>query len=166
MPIRTILLLVVLILIAIFAALNWSAFMAPATLSLGFTDVRAPLGLVMLGLIALVTGLCLIFTVYLQTSVLLEARRHARELHANRKLAEQAEASRYTELRAFLETELQRLAERDDETRSALLAKIDETERDLRLAIEQSGNTLAAYIGELEDRLDRPGQQETIKRLT
>lgn len=166
MPIRTILLIVIVGALAIFAALNWSAFMAPTALSVGFADVQAPLGLIMLGLIVLLTTLFLIFIVYLQTSVLLEARRHAKELHANRELADQAEASRFTDLRGYLEAEMQRVSERDAEARTAVLAKIDDLDRDLRSSIEQSGNTLAAYIGELEDRLDRTAQGQDIKRLT
>lgn len=155
MPIRTVLLLVMFGAIAIFAALNWNAFLAPTTLSLGIADVQAPLGMIMLGLIVLLTIMFLVFIVYLQTSVLLEARRHAKELQANRELADQAEASRFTDLRSYLEAELQRVAERDVEARTAMLARLDDVDRDLRASIEQSGNTLAAYIGELEDRLDK-----------
>ncbi|OGB23616.1 MAG: Signal transduction histidine kinase [Burkholderiales bacterium RIFCSPLOWO2_02_FULL_57_36] len=166
MPIRTVLLLIVAGAIAVFAALNWSAFMAPTTLSLGVTDIQAPLGLVMLGLIVLLTMLFLVFVVYLQTSVLLEARRHAKELQVNRELADQAEASRFTDLRGYLEAELQRVAERDTETRTAVLGRLDEVDGNLRGMIEQSGNTLAAYIGELEDRLDRSMQGQGPNRLT
>ncbi|MHB1226798.1 MAG: hypothetical protein ACYC0O_04635 [Desulfurivibrionaceae bacterium] len=36
-----------------------------------------------------------------------------------------------------------------------MLARLDQLDRDLRSAVEQSGNTLAAYIGELEDRLEK-----------
>jgi len=106
MPLRTVLLLIVLAAIALFAALNWSAFLAPTTLSLGFAQVQAPLGLIMLGLIALLTALFLGYLVYLQTTVLLESRRHAKELQAQRELADQAEASRFTELRAYLDARL------------------------------------------------------------
>lgn len=166
MPIRTILLLVVLGLVVVFAALNWSAILAPTTLSLGVSEVQAPLGLIMLGLIVLLTTLFLMFIVYLQTSVLLEARRHAKELQANRELADQAEASRFTDLRSYLEAELQSVAERDAEARTAVLEKIDTVDRDLRFLIEQSGNTLAAYIGELEDRIERTGAAPAQNRLT
>lgn len=155
MKVRTLFLLLTLAAIAAFTALNWSAFMTPTTLSLGVANVQAPLGLVMLGLVAFLAALFLVFVVYLQTSVLLEARRHARELQANRELAGQAEASRFTELRGFLEAELRRQAGLDAESRAILLARLDQLDRDLRSAVEQSGNTLAAYIGELEDRLER-----------
>lgn len=155
MKIRTLFLLIGLGAVAVFAMLNWSVFTAPATLSLGVAHVQAPLGLVMLGLVAFLAALFLVFVVYLQTSVLLEARRHARELQANRELADQAEASRFTELRGFLEAELTRQAGLDAESRVVVLARLDQLDRDLRSAVEQSGNTLAAYIGELEDRLER-----------
>ena len=155
MKVRTLFLLLTVAAIAVFTALNWSAFMAPATLSLGVANVQAPLGLVMLGLVAFLAALFLVFVVYLQTSVLLEARRYARELQASRELAGQAEASRFTELRGFLEAELTRQAGLDAESRVVVLARLDQLDRDLRTAVEQSGNTLAAYIGELEDRLER-----------
>lgn len=154
MPIRTLLLLGVVAAIAIFAALNWDVFTTSSTLSVGVADVQAPLGLVMLGLTAVLTVFFLVFIVYLQTSVLIEARRHARELQANRELADQAEASRFTDLRTFLEAELQRLADREASTSTAVQARLDGLERDLRTSVEQSGNTLAAYIAELEDRLE------------
>lgn len=126
MPLRTLVLVAVLVAVALFAALNWSVIVAPTTLSLGFAEVQAPLGLVLLGLIAVLGTLFLLYVVYLQSSVLLETRRHARELEAQRALAEQAEASRYSELRALLEARLRELE-----------------------------NSLAAMIGELGERLER-----------
>ncbi|MBA3035800.1 MAG: LapA family protein [Desulfobacterium sp.] len=154
MKIRTLFLLIILVAITAFAALNWSVFTTPATLSLGVTVIQAPLGLVMLGLLAFLSAVFLVFVIYLQTSVLLEARRHARELHANRELANQAETSRFTELREFVEAELKRQANSGAESSAALMVRLDQLDRDLRSAVEQSGNTLAAYIGELEDRIE------------
>jgi hypothetical protein len=161
MKIRSLLLLLVLVAIAAFAALNWNAFMASTTLSLGVTDIQAPLGLFMLGVVAFLCAVFLVFVVYLQGSILLEARRHARELQAHRGLADQAEASRFTELRGFLDVELKRLASLDAESRAAVLTRLDVIDQGLRLALQQSENTLSASLGELEDRLEssafRPG---------
>ena len=126
MQLRNVFLLIALAIVVIFAALNWNAIMTPTTLSVGIAQVQAPLGLVMLGIVAVLTTLFLLYVVYLQTTVLMETRRHARELQAQRELADQAEASRFTELRTFLET---RLAELE--------------------------NSLSAAIGEMRDRLDR-----------
>jgi uncharacterized integral membrane protein len=155
MNLRTLALLLVLAAIAVFAALNWSAFMAPTTLSLGFGEVQAPLGLIMLGMTALLALAFLVYVVYLQTSVLLEARRHARALQASRELADQAEASRFTDLRAYLEAELAKLASQGEASQASVVERVDQLERNLRAAVDQSSNAMAAYIGELDDRLKR-----------
>src|ERR687897_498340 len=154
MYLRTLMILAVLILIAIFSALNWSAFIAPTVLSLGFTSVEAPLGLILLAIVALLTLLFLVYITYLQSTVLLESRRHARELQSQRDLAEQAETSRFNQLQTSMETELEKLAGDMEQSKSLLLTRLDQLERDLRAALEQTGNSLAAYIGELEDRFD------------
>lgn len=155
MKLHTLLLLLVLAAIAALAALNWRVFIAPTELSLGFASVQMPLGLIMLELLTLLTVLFLIFIVYLQASALLKTRHHSHELRAARELADQAETSRFTELRAFLEAELTKQANLNAESKSNVLARIDQLEHDLRSFAEQSGNTLAAYIGELEDRLEK-----------
>lgn len=154
MKLHSLLLLLIVLAIAAFAALNWNVFVVPTELSLGFTVVQIPLGLVMLGLLAFVTALFLAFVVYLQGSALLETRRHSRELQTHRELSDQAEASRFTELRAFLDTGLKGQNDLLAQSKAELIARIDLQERELQSRIEQSGNTLAAYIGELENRLD------------
>lgn len=155
MYLRTLLLLIVLGAIAIFAVVNWGAFTTPTTLSLVFAIVQAPLGLIMLGLAAMLTVLFLVFLVYLQTSVIIEARRSARELRTQRELAERAETSRFTELRSFLEAEMPKLAGQGANLSIDVQTRLDQLDQNVRSSIEQAGNTLAAYIGELEDRLER-----------
>ena len=154
MKLRALVLIGVLGLFLIFIILNWTTIMAPTTLYLGVTRVNAPLGLVMLGMMAILTALFLVFVVYLQTSVLFEARRHAKELQSNRELADKAEASRFTELRQFMEAEIQKQAIAQAEAESTFLAKLDTLNADIHRAIDVSGNSLSAYIGELEDRLE------------
>lgn len=126
MPLRTVVLIVVLALIALFAALNWPAFIAPTTLSFGVAQVQAPLGLILLGLLAFLTAMFLSYLVYLQTTVILEWRRQQKALEAQRELADQAEVSRFTELRAHLDTRLTEIE-----------------------------GSLAAQLGEMRDRLQR-----------
>ncbi|MDO8320133.1 LapA family protein [Rhodoferax sp.] len=153
MRIRSLLLLLVLTLIAAFTALNWSVFLADTPLSLGVSTVQAPLGLVMLGLLIFVVVYCLVYVLYLQSNVLMDARRNAKELQTHRELADKAEASRFTELRGFVEAGLKQNAEHDKAAQQALMARLDALETALRSSVEQSGNSLSAYIGELEDRL-------------
>jgi uncharacterized integral membrane protein len=155
MPLRTILILFAAGVLAFFAALNWGAFTAPTTLRFGFGTVDAPLGLIMLGLTVLLAILFLAFVIYLQTTVLIDARRHARELQAQRALADESEASRYSQLRHFLEDELQKAQRQRERGQADVLAKLDQLDRELRTAVEQSANTLAAYVGEVDDFLKR-----------
>ena len=155
MKIRTLLVLLLLVLVSAFAALNWSVFTAPATLSLGLVDIQAPLGLVMLGLLVSVTLVFLVFVLYLQSVVFVDMRRHAREMREQRQLAEQAEASRLTELREFLTLEFQKQASAQADAKTAVTARMDQIDHGFRSALEQSNNTVAAYIGELEDRFER-----------
>jgi cbb3-type cytochrome oxidase subunit 3 len=160
MKLRTVFLLLVLAAIAAFSALNWHAFITPTTLSLGVAEVQAPLGVVMLGITAFLTVFFLIFVVYVQASALFESRRHAQELQANRELADKAEASRFTELRAFIESELSKLAGSGIAGRpeSTVMARIDRLEQDLLGALQQTENSLAAYVGEIDDRLSGKAQ--------
>lgn len=158
MKVRTLLLLMVLLAIVIFTALNWTVITTPTTLSLLVATVEAPLGLIMLGMLLLLTGVFTIFAGYQQTSTLLEARQQTKALEAQRKLADQAEASRITELQNLLNSALLRLEQQSVESRQATAARLDRLEQDLRAAVAQEGTTLSAYIGQLEDRLDRHNQ--------
>ncbi|MBN9461891.1 MAG: LapA family protein [Burkholderiales bacterium] len=155
MSLRSLLFLLVFGVLAAFVLVNWGALNAPTTLSLAFAQVQAPLGIVMLGFVVAVTVLFLAYIVYLQMSGLLETRRHGKELQTQRTLADQAEASRFTELRGFLDGEFARLGQRQAELDAALRARLDTLERQLKLDIEQQGNSLSAFVGELGERIDR-----------
>ena len=155
MYLRTFLIIFVLTVLGFFVAMNWSAFVSPTTLSLGFGTVGAPLGLILLAIVGLITLLFLIYIVFLQSSSLWEGRRQTRELQSQRELADRAEESRFQQLRSTMETELKNLDAQAQEAKTTILARLDALERDMRSAVEQSGNTLAAYLAEIEDRFER-----------
>ena len=141
---RMLVTIVLLFLFAAFVAVNWSAFIAPTTLSLLVTTVQAPLGLVLLGAMLVLAAVFIGYTAWWQGRMLIETRRHTQELHAQRALADQAEASRFTALQNAMQAEMER-------TR----AHLDTRATELRQALQDSGNTLAAYIGEVEDKVER-----------
>lgn len=153
MNLRSLFLLLVLAAIAAFTVLNWSVFIVPTDLNLVITSVRAPLGLVMLGVLAFLLAIFLTYVVYLQTTVLLDSRSHAKELAANRKLADQAEASRFTELQKFLDAELKSIAVSQKEHQLQILERVGALEQAVQQSIEQSGNSLAASLGEMDERM-------------
>lgn len=154
---RNVFLLVLIIAMAVFAWRNWAVFSEDKTLSLIFTQVTAPFGIVMLSIMAVLVVIYFLYTVGLETAALLEVKKYARELLSTRKLADEAEASRFSELKKWLEGELEGLKAQSPaglETKlQALVERIDQVEHELREDIEKAGNTLAAYIGELEDQL-------------
>jgi uncharacterized integral membrane protein len=136
MRVRTVLVIVVMLLLTVFVAINWPAFVAPTMLNLLVVRIEAPLGLVMLGLQVLAL---LVFAVYIamwQGAVLLQSRRHTKEMQAQRTLADEAEASRFTELRTMLHGEFEQL----------------------RSEMRDHANSVAATVGELDGRLQGPGQ--------
>jgi len=165
MYLRTILIVLALGALALFTAANWSAFTTPTTLSVIFATIEAPLGLVLLGMVVLLAALFLIYVVYLQSSVLFETRRHARELHAQRELAEHAEISRLHDLRLFLETQLQNLGKQTEQSKAELSARLDQLEGELRQSIEQCQNSLAASMAEIDDRLEHGAGESQPRKL-
>ena len=143
---RTLVLLLIVAATAALAVLNWTALSEPSPISLGVTTVDAPLGLIMLGLTVLLGVFFIAYVLSLQGSVLLDTRRHTKEMQAQRELADKAEASRFTELRAFLENQHQ-------QTQSQLMARLDALESHLAARAQQSDNSTAAYVGQLEQQL-------------
>jgi hypothetical protein len=155
MGVRSAFLFVIVLLIAALAALNWATLAAPTAVWLGFMTVTAPLGLIMLGLTVVLAAFFLVYVLYLHSSVLLDTKRHTREMQAQRDLADNAEASRFTELRSFLETQENSHMTRNAERHAAMLARLEQLETALRLRSDQSDNTMAAHIGQLEDRMEK-----------
>lgn len=145
--------------VTVFAAINWASFTTSSSLSLIVTSVEAPLGLVMLCLTGIAVMLALLFAAHLKTAMLFESRKHSLEMQAQRKLADATEASRLTELQRVMEARLQENAEQRTAGQIDLTTRLALIEKNLQESIEQSGNTLAAYIGELEDRLEQPSRR-------
>lgn len=150
---RILVVLLVLVFTGLFALLNWTAFTTPTTLQFGFGSFVAPLGMIMLGLVAIVSVVFTVWALSLQASLLADQRRQARELQAQRELADQAEASRFTELRQFLAEELQRVREESAAAHAGLMTRFGQMEMDTRRHLEDTEHSLAATLGALDDRL-------------
>lgn len=143
------------VLLAAFATLNWMAIATPSTLHLGFIDVNAPLGMVILGFTAIISGLFIIYILLLQAGVILEARRLTKEVKAQRELADTAEASRFTELRTLLENGLRGIEAQGVASHREFEARIEQSERGMQDKLTEATGSLSAYLGEIEDKLDR-----------
>ncbi len=148
-----VLIVVVAAVVLLFVSLNWSLLGTPIAVSFGFAHLTLPLGFVLLGFTLLLVALLLAVLLRAQLKLLATHRRHSAELRSQRELAENAESSRLTELRQYLQQELAALRE---EQRGS--------EQRLREEILSSGNALSAYVGEIDERLERHFPQASARQ--
>ena len=142
MRLRTLLLILVCGVAAAFMFINRSVFSIRAPVSFFLGTVEIPIGMLML---ALVMSILLAFAVYIalwQRAILVGYRRQTQELHTQRTLADDAEASRFTALGSLLRAEMTALDQR-------LGAALDA----LRTEVREAENSLAATLGEMDDRM-------------
>lgn len=135
--------------IAAFAALNWTEFVRPVQLSWGFGIGEAPLGLILLGVLVVSWLGFLVGSAYQETHYQLLAHRNAKALEAQRVLADKAEASRFVELRSYLEAQAVLAAQRESGTSDRIEHTLQQNHRELRAALDRLGalqaTTAAAY---------------------
>lgn len=156
---RSLLLLLVCAAVIVFVGANWGAMNQPMDLSLVVTDIHAPLGLVLLGLMVVLAVVFVVVIAYTQGVALVESRRHARELAAQRELADRAEASRFTELRAHMDEEIKRLKDTVGLQGREMMSRIDRAEVGLREPIDTEVGQLTRAVQDhnrdLLSRVDR-----------
>ena len=151
---RTIVLVVAILLVAGFAALNWTEIVRPTPLSFGLMVTNAPLGLILLGLLGVTLVLFLASTAAMRTQSLLDYRTHQKTLEAQRELADKAEASRFIELRQHMDTHLKEMRERDAIAATEFDKAMLQSRREVQNQMEQMSRMIAARLNELEQRLD------------
>ncbi len=96
------------------AVLNWPTLMASAPLNLVVAQVDAPLGVVLLGLAAVLVGLFFLAYLRNQISSLMETRKLLKEMQRVQSLADKAELSRIEALHQMVASEFGRLNVRLD----------------------------------------------------
>ncbi len=151
---RLIIILTAILLVAGFAALNWSEFLRPTPLSFGVFVMEAPLGLILLSVLAVTLLAFLVSSIHMQTVNLLDTRQHSKELHAQRELADKAEASRFTDLRTHLDAQMRELNQREVIAATELEKAVVAGQRELRTQLELMNKTLATRLAEIESRVD------------
>lgn len=152
---RLIVLLVAILLVAGFTGLNWSEFLRPTPLSFGLFVMSAPLGLIMLGVLTVLLIAFLASSIHMQTVNLLDTRQHSKELHAQRELADKAEASRFTDLRQHLDAQMREIHQRETTAATDLEKAVAAGQRELRTQLELMNKTLATRLAEIEGRVEQ-----------
>ena len=151
---RFVVLVLAILLVAGFAAQNWSEFIRPTQLLFGTILVDAPLGIVLLGMLALALVAFIVASASMATRSLVESRHHHKTLEAQRELADKAEASRFTDLRRHLDLQLLDLKQRDNILVTEFEKAVMRSQRELHTQVEQMNRALATRVGELEGRID------------
>jgi hypothetical protein len=134
MRLKSLLILAAAGLTGLFIVLNLKVFAAPAKLNLVLTQAEVPVGAIMLMLFAVALVVLWILVSGWQGTLLAEFRRQAKELEVQRQLAESAEASRFTELGTLIREEVAKL----------------------RTELQDTEHSIAATLGEMDDRLRKP----------
>ena len=155
MRVKTWLAIIVLVVAAAFFIVNWPVFATPARLDFVVTSVEMPIGVVMLALFAVIILVLSSYAGIWHSTLLSEFRRQAKELQVQRTLAESAEASRFSELGTLIRDEI---ANSDERLESALDL--------LRNELRDTENSIAATLGEMDDRLRSLAPSTNVQSIT
>ena len=162
---RLLFIIVAILAVSGFAALNWTEILRTTPLSFGWTVAEAPLGLIMLAVLGLTLLVFLLSSAAQESRIMLEAHRHAKVLAAQRDLADKAEASRFTDLRQQLDTHLRDNRQRDAIVATELEKSIVQSQRELRTQLELMNRNLMARFVEFEERMaNRPVERVVTAR--
>lgn len=154
---RNAFLFLIILLVAVFAWLNIGAIMQPTDVNLGVTTINAPLGMILLAVIGTLAILFLVYMSAMQGRMFMESRNLHKELEAQRKVADQAEASRLAELKQAVLDEFATVQKRDDDDEFQLMGRVDRLEDGLRETFDGSDTQslrefLADEIAKIEKR--------------
>jgi len=142
----------VMLVVAVIAALNWTEFTRAEPLSFGIFTATVPVGALMLVMMALVLGVFLVSSAIQESRFLLDHRRHNRALQAQRELAEKAEASRFTDLRQHLDHHLRESRQREAMVATEFEKRLLQSHSEMRAQLERMQQMIAARLTELESR--------------
>ncbi|NTY01160.1 LapA family protein [Deinococcus sp. JMULE3] len=146
---RTVVLIVVLVLLGLFAVLNTNALMFPHTLSLGFvTYTGVPMGLILL---IVATLLSLVFYFWAGITGLraqADSAKLLRDMEALRVSLDQQEGSRFAQLQTHLDERFRVLGQGSGGADvAALTARVDALQRDLNVQLAQMDDYLKTKLG-------------------
>jgi hypothetical protein len=106
----------------------------------------------MLVLMGIVLTVFLVSSAIQESRYLLDHRRHARALHAQRELAEKAEASRFTDLRQHLDTHLRETRHRESLMATEFEKRLLQSHNELRAQVERMHQMIAARLDAVDAR--------------
>ena len=168
MNIRSVVLVVLCLLSAIFLIINWGTITAPVTVNFLFTQQEAPLGLILLLVLGLLWIVGMVWALMQQASVLLELRKANKNANVRKSLAEKAELSRVSQTKTALEeamTHLEgKLGERFESTNETMTKSV----ADLRNSVVELNAIVHTLSQKVEliarhDGVDLPAELKSLE---
>ena len=147
MKIRTLGMLLIVIVMAVFLIINWGTLSQVTTVNLVYTEMEAPLGIIVVAAFAAVVVLLMAYTVWQQASVMMELRAAYKEARTARQMAEDADKSRIAEIRADFK-------ERMEKMEALLATRTDEVIRLMAERNQLEDETLSKFRAEQQARAD------------
>ena len=147
MKIRTLGMLLIVIVMAVFLIINWGTLSQVTTVNLVYTKMEAPLGIIVVAAFAAVVVLLMAYTVWQQASVMMELRAAYKEARTARQMAEDADKSRIAEIRADFK-------ERMEKMEALLATRTDEVIRLMAERNQLEDETLSKFRAEQQARAD------------
>ena len=155
MHLRSVFLLLLFVLCSVFLIVNWEGVMAEVNVNLLWTEIQAPLGLILLMGPGLLILICLIYGFVQQAGLSMELRRVNKQLQQARDLAQKAELSRFTELKSEMQKQITELQNQSASRHSSLMAAVNGVQAAVDESAQETVNSLSASVGEVEDRLSQ-----------
>ena len=155
MHLRSVFLLLLFVLCSVFLIVNWEGVMAEVNVNLLWTEIQAPLGLILLMGPGLLILICLIYGFVQQAGLSMELRRVNKQLQQARDLAQKAELSRFTELKSEMQKQITELQNQSASRHSSLMAAVNGVHAAVDESAQETVNSLSASVGEVEDRLSQ-----------
>jgi hypothetical protein len=140
-------------LVGTFAGINWHLLATPAHVNFLVAFKEIPIGLVLAGVTLLLGFAFAVYWGLWQRRVINDYRRQSQDLRAQRRLADDAESSRFTALSNLMKEELTRVEKN--------LAQAIEN---LRCEVHATENSISATLAELDDRIARTGESPSVSR--
>ena len=157
MPIRTVVLVFLCIVAAVFLILNWPGITAPVPVNLLYTDTEAPLGLILLLVLGVLWIAGIIWALLQQAATLLEIRKAYKEADSSRGLADSAEKSRFEESKKAFHEELAALEQKFADTEAQKIKDRDAFREKLLTQIAALQSTLAALDVKIDAVAEKNG---------
>lgn len=174
MKLRHLFIFLILVLLAIFLTVNWEALSTVTTVNLVFRQIQAPLGVILCAVFGLALLVMLIYTVWQQASIAMELRTAYKEARAARKVADEADHKRDTQIHADMLERFTKLELRLREQFQSLHQRVTQMQRAIQnnlarnqhlsraILKEQRTNNLQAKVVEnVSTQLETPTVQDT-----